>query len=157
MWKTVGVVVGGVIVGLVALAGVWFLGMRNKWGPVLDFQRKVNRKVVNPKQMRSAGKPGAYAAVVRHVGRRSGVAYETPVVPFATADGFVIVLPYGARPDWVRDVLAAGSAELVHEGETYRVCEPVVRAVQPGELPEKEMKGMRLFGNTECLAVRHSS
>jgi deazaflavin-dependent oxidoreductase (nitroreductase family) len=142
------------LVVLLALAAVWFVGMRSKWPPVLDFQRKVNRRFFNPRQMRSAGTPGAYASVIRHTGRTSGTAYETPVVPFPRGDRYVIALPYGTRPDWVKNVLAAGTAELVHEGETFAVTSPVVRSLAPDDVPAKEQRGLRLFGNTECLEVQ---
>jgi deazaflavin-dependent oxidoreductase (nitroreductase family) len=142
------------LVVVAVLGAVWFLGMRSKWPPVLDFQRKVNRRFINPRQMRTAGSPGAYAAVIRHTGRKSGKAYETPVVPLPSGDRFVIVLPYGARPDWVQNVLAAGTAELVHEGATCTVGSPVVRPVTSDDVPAKEMRAMRAFGNTECLEVR---
>ena len=65
-------VVAVVVLVLIALGAVWFVGMRTKWRPVIDFQRRANRRVVNPRQMRTAGEPGAYAGIVRHVGRRSG-------------------------------------------------------------------------------------
>jgi deazaflavin-dependent oxidoreductase (nitroreductase family) len=149
----VGRVVAVKLVVLGALAAVWFLGMRNKWPPVLDFQRRVNRRLVNPRQMRDAGTPGAYAAVIRHVGRTSGKAYETPVVPLPRGDRYVIVLPYGTRPDWVKNVLAAGTAELVHEGETFTVTAPVVRELAPDDVPAKDQRALRVFGNTECLEV----
>jgi deazaflavin-dependent oxidoreductase (nitroreductase family) len=103
--------------------------------------------------MRTAGEPGAFAAVIRHVGRVSGTAYETPVVPFPHGDRFVIVLPYGARPDWVRNVLTAGSAELTHEGHTFTVGSPLVRQVGSGDVPASDMRAMRLFGNTECMEL----
>lgn len=141
------------LVVLGALAAVWFLGMRNKWPPVLDFQRKVNRRWMNPHQMRSAGTPGAYAAVIRHTGRASGTTYETPVVPFPRGDRYVIALPYGTRPDWVKNLLAAGTAELVHEGETVTVTSPVVRPMVPEDMPAKDQRALRVFGNTECLEV----
>lgn len=138
---------------LLVLAVVWFLGMRNKWTPVLDFQRRVNH-TMNTRQMKDAGTPGAYASIIRHTGRTSGKAYETPVVPFPLGDGFVIALPYGTRPDWLKNVLAAGRAELVHEGETVAVDSPVVRTLHPTDVPAKEQRLMRLFNNTECLEVR---
>lgn len=145
--------VGG-LVAVVGVAGaVWFAGMRTKWPPVIDLQRRVNRRVVNPRQMRTAGSPGAYAGVIRHVGRRTGTEYATPVVPFPRDDKFVIVLPYGSRPDWVKNVLAAGSAELTHEGFTFTVGSPVLRAVAPEDLPTSELRTMRMFGTTECLEL----
>ena len=154
MRRVVFSVVATLLLNVVLLGTVWFVGMRTKWRPVIDVQRRVNRRVVNPRQMATAGQPGAYAGVIRHVGRYSGRSYETPVVPFRTGDGFVIVLPYGTRPDWVRNVLAADEAELVHEGETFQVRSPLVRNVQPGDVPAKETRAMRLFGTTECLVLR---
>lgn len=93
------------------------------------------------------------------MGRRSGQAYETPVVPMATDDGFVIVLPYGTRPDWVQNVLAAGRAEIVEEGETVAVEAPALTTVDaaPYEFPPEELRTMRAFGNTQCLVVRRSA
>lgn len=151
----VGLVVAVVVAVLAVVGGVWFWGMRTKVGPILDLQRRINRRVVNPRQMRTAGTPGAYAGVVHHRGRRSGAPYATPVVPFPTDDGFAIVLPYGTRPDWVRNVLAAGAATLVHEGHTYEVAAPEVVAVNaaPCDFPDAERRGMRRFGNTQCLVV----
>ena len=123
MIGTVLLILGVLLALLFVLGVVWFVGMRTKWPPVRDFQRRVNRRVFNPRQMRTAGRPGAYAGIIRHVGRRSGRAYETPVVPLPADDGFVILLPYGDRPDWVRNVLAAGTATIVLEGEEYTVGE----------------------------------
>jgi deazaflavin-dependent oxidoreductase (nitroreductase family) len=79
---------------------------------------------MNPIQMRTAGTPGAYAGIVRHVGRVSGRAYETPVGVIATDEGFLIILPYGTQTSWLRNVMAAGEAELVTEGATYTVDQP---------------------------------
>ncbi|MCU0268194.1 MAG: nitroreductase family deazaflavin-dependent oxidoreductase [Acidimicrobiales bacterium] len=158
MLARIGVVVGGILAVVAVLLGIWFLGMRTKAPAVLDFQRRVNKRVFNPRQLRSAGTPGAYAAVIRHVGRRSGAPYETPIVPLPTDDGFVIVLPYGTRPDWVRNVVAAGSATLVHEGETIEVVAPEVITVDgaPYDFPASERRNLRLFGNTQCLRVRRA-
>ena len=155
MLGRLGLVIGIVVLAVAILGGVWFWGMRTKSPRVLDLQRRINRRVVNPRQMRTAGSPGAYAGVVHHVGRRSGTPYATPVVPFPADDGFVIVLPYGTRPDWVRNVLAAGTATIVHEGRTFDVEDPHVAQVADVsfDFPEAERRGMRRFGNTQCLVV----
>jgi deazaflavin-dependent oxidoreductase (nitroreductase family) len=148
----------GVLVALVLLGAVWFLGMRMKWPFVIDFQRKVNRRVVNPRQMRRAGTSGAYAGIVEHVGRNSGRHYRTPVVPLPSADGFVIVLVYGAGSDWVRNVLAAGSATLVLEGISYEVVDPELVHFEEADraFSGKEIREMRRFGNSTCLQVRRA-
>ena len=43
-----------------------------------------------------------------------------------TEDGFAIATVYGPGTDWVRNVLAAGSATIVHRGETYAVDLPEI-------------------------------
>jgi deazaflavin-dependent oxidoreductase (nitroreductase family) len=68
---------------------------------------KVNKKVFNPGQVRKGRYP-----VVTHVGRTSGEAYRTPLDAFPTENGFVLVARYGPRSDWVRNIMAAGTATL---------------------------------------------
>lgn len=142
--------------GLVALVVVFAAGMRAKWPPVTSAVRRLNKRFMNPRQMRTAGQPGAYAGIVRHVGRTSGTAYETPVGIEETPDGFVIALPYGTSPDWLKNVLAAGSAELVREGSTYPVVEP--RVVGPNEalefFPEGDRRTFRTMHVEEFLVLR---
>lgn len=144
-----------VALALAALGVVFFLGMRSKSPAVQGLVRRMNRRFTNPRQLRSAGQPGAYASIVRHVGRRSGTAYETPVVPFPVDGGFVINLPYGTRPDWLHNVLAAGTATLVNEGRTYRLDEPeVVPTADVIEaLPVKEQRTLRRFKVDQSLRV----
>jgi hypothetical protein len=148
--------VGVTTVGFVALATVFLVGMRAKTPAVVDRVRRFNRAVANPRVLRSAGRPGASASVIRHVGRISGRSYETPVGPYAVGNYFVIALPYGPSADWVRNVLTKGSAVLVHEGRTLSIHEPEVvpvAAVIP-DLPSSEQRTLRLFGVEECLRVR---
>ena len=146
----------GTVVALAALATVFLVGMRTKSPAVVDRVRRFNRAVTNPRVLRSAGSPGASASVIRHVGRRSGRSYETPVGPFAVGDVFVIALPYGPGADWVRNVVANGSATLVHEGRTVPVHEPEVvsTAEVMADLPSSEQRTLRLFGVDQCLRVR---
>jgi deazaflavin-dependent oxidoreductase (nitroreductase family) len=147
----------GVVAGVVAVAAtVMVLGMRTGSPPVVDAVRRFNQRVGNPKQMKSAGTPGAYAGVIHHVGRSSGRAYETPVGPTATDDGFLIMLPYGTRADWVKNVLARGSATLVHEGVTHQVENPelVPTASVLHHLSSGDQRAARLFGVSQCLRLR---
>jgi deazaflavin-dependent oxidoreductase (nitroreductase family) len=117
-------ILGTVALGLGALVVAFVVGWRAKSGLVLGPIVWMSKKLMNPMQMRSAGTPGAYASVIRHRGRRSGAEYETPIGVVADGDVFLVALPYGTRAQWLRNVLAAGSAELVHEGTTYRVDRP---------------------------------
>src|SRR4051812_32278800 len=55
-------------------------------------------------------------AVVHHRGRVSGRSLAVPVSVVATPTGFVINLPWGARTNWVRNVLAAGECTIRWKG-----------------------------------------
>ena len=59
--------------------------------------------------------------IVRHVGRRSGKLYETPIIVSPVDDGFVIELTYGYDVDWHKNVLAAGGCTLLWHGKEYVV------------------------------------
>jgi deazaflavin-dependent oxidoreductase (nitroreductase family) len=147
---------GALFLGLLALLTVFVHGLRAKSPQILDAIRRVNRTVFNPMQMRSAGTPGAYAAVIRHRGRTTGRAYETPLVPAATDDGFVIALPYGLRSDWMKNVLASGSATIVQGGHSYQVDQPEIITVAEGNryFPARQQRTHSRFGVENCLRVR---
>jgi deazaflavin-dependent oxidoreductase (nitroreductase family) len=154
---TVLALVGALLLGLVlTILIVFVLGMRAKTPWVLYAVRRFNRALGNPFQMRSAGTPGAYASVIRHVGRTSGRPYETPVVPLATDGGFVIALPYGSNTDWLKNVLASGSATIVNAGHTYRVDQPEIIPTEAAaaNFPVKEQRSLRRFRIGQCLRVR---
>ena len=155
MWTTIATLFICLLVVVLVIGIVFFVGMRTKTPLVQNTVRRFNRAVGNPHQMKKAGTPGAYASVIRHVGRKTGRPYETPVVPFATPDGFVIVLPYGPGTDWVKNVLAAGSATIVTEGETWLIDRPEVvpAAVALPHLPAKEQRSLRRFAVDRCLSV----
>jgi deazaflavin-dependent oxidoreductase (nitroreductase family) len=108
--------------------------------------------------MHDAGAPGAYASVVRHVGRRSGKTYETPVRAVTTDGGFAIALPYGQSSDWVKNVLATGAGTVVYEGATYRIDEPYVvqLAAVESSFTRRDQRAHRVFGVEECLLVRRT-
>ena len=156
MRKRIGLTLGAVVVASIALSVAFMVGMRLKYPPVVDGVCRFNRSVGNPRAMSTAGQPGAYASVIRHRGRTSGTAYETPIGPFATHDGFVIPLPYGASADWVRNVLAEGSAVIVNEGDTYQLERPelVSSDLAMAEIPPKYQWSLRLFDVNEFLRVR---
>jgi deazaflavin-dependent oxidoreductase (nitroreductase family) len=144
------------VAALAAVFAVFLVGMRTKTPAVLDRVRRFNRAVTNPQVLRSAGTAGASSGVIRHVGRRSGQTYETPVGPFTVGDHVVIALPYGPNTDWVRNLVAKGSATLVHDGREQVVSEPTIvpTADVIDDLPPSDRRTLRLFGVTECLRVR---
>ena len=79
--------------------------------------------------------------VVRHVGRRSGRRYQTPVNLFPTDGGFTIALTYGTGADWVRNVVTHGGCEIETRGRRVRceaprlVHDPAARGIRLPERP----------------------
>lgn len=148
------IVVVSVTSTAIALGVVFMAGMRYKWPFVLDWVRRMNRRFMNPRQMRTAGTAGAYAGIIHHIGRKSGKEYQTPVGILAVDDTFVIVLPYGTRPDWLKNVLAAGSATLTHEGVTHAVDQPEVIGVDSVEaFTDADRRTQRLYEVDHCLRL----
>lgn len=67
----------------------------------------INKRVFNPIEIRRGVRP-----VLIHLGRSSGKTYRTPLDAHPLPDGYVLIPMYGPRTDWVKNVLAAGSARL---------------------------------------------
>lgn len=154
--RRVAYLVGAMVLGVLTFLTLVMVGMRTKSPRVLRFVRRVNRAVSNPIQMRSAGHPGAYASIIRHRGRISGQRYETPVGAEATDDGFVIALPYGTTTDWLKNLLADGTATIVNEGETYEVDRPEVRSLasEIDRFRTADQRNLRRFRVEQCVRVR---
>lgn len=151
----VAAVVAGILLLAVAVPVTMILGFRTRNRTILGAIRRINKRFVNPRQLRTAGSPGAYAAVLRHRGRRSGRAYETPLGAMPTADGdFVIMLPYGTDTDWLRNLRAAGSAVLVYEGAEYAVREPTVIPIDSASVAPGDSAAIRLLRVESALRLR---
>ena len=73
----------------------------------------------------AGGRFRAYS-LLRHVGRKSGKEYRTPISAFPFGDGFVLALLYGdaAEVEWCRNVMAAGKCVLKTLGQEYRLERP---------------------------------
>jgi deazaflavin-dependent oxidoreductase (nitroreductase family) len=87
----------------------------------------VLKYTLNPLTRRLARSSFGPFSIVRHVGRRSGKRYETPIIVAPVNDGFVIELTYGPDVDWHKNVVAAGGCTLVWHGKEYVIdrIEPV--------------------------------
>src|SRR5258708_23862027 len=77
----------------------------------------------NPLTRRIAHSSRGPFSIVRHVGRRSGKTYETPIIVAPADDGFVFELTYGPDVDWYKNVLAAGGCTLIWHGKGYGIDE----------------------------------
>ncbi len=151
--------VAATLVGVGALSlALLVAGMRWRLPAVLDMVRRLNRSLTNPRVMRTAGTDATRTSVIHHIGRKSGRTYETPVDTIAATTGFLIALPYGSRADWVRNVLAAGSATVTTRGERVDVDRPTIVATADvaGQIPAKTLRTLRLFGVSQCLHLEKS-
>ena len=120
-------------------------------------------KVLNPVMLKLAGRRHmGMAAQIRHVGRRSGRSYVTPVGAHLTGDTFVIPLTFGNSSDWSRNVRAAGGCTVVLDGAEYRAVQPeladrdqaapVVRAA----FGPVQRAGFRMLGIRQYLLLRRA-
>jgi deazaflavin-dependent oxidoreductase (nitroreductase family) len=66
--------------------------------------------------------PGFGILVYR--GRRSGAMYRTPLNTFRRGDDWIFALTYSSQVQWVKNVMAAGEADLEHGSETIHLVEP---------------------------------
>jgi deazaflavin-dependent oxidoreductase (nitroreductase family) len=154
--KRVGATIVGTLIGAaVVLLGLLVAGLRWQLGPVVDAVRRVNRSVTNPRVMRTAGSAQTQTSVIAHVGRKSGRAYETPVDVISTTTGLLIALPYGTRVDWLRNVVAAGSATVLTHGDRVDVERPTIVATADvaALIPRRTL---RLLGVNQCLHLEKS-
>ena len=90
-------------------------------------------------------------SLVRHVGRRSGRVYETPVILARVPEGFVAELTYGPDVDWYKNVTAAGHCTVVHHGREYEVNGVVSYPAELGRaaFPPPARFVLRALGRTD--------
>ena len=96
--------------------------------------RTFNKHILNPMLGRIARSAHGPFAIIRHVGRKSGKTYETPVIVFPMAGGFVLALTYGKAVDWYRNVTAAGRCVVIWHRREYAIdkIEPIsLEAARP--------------------------
>lgn len=87
--------------------------------PMPRWLAKINKRVFNPWELERGVRPA-----LTHVGRTSGRTYRTPLDAHPVDGGYVFVLVYGSGADWVRNVLAAGRARLLVDGEEIDLTNP---------------------------------
>lgn len=81
----------------------------------------INKRAFNPRAVAGGKWP-----VLTHVGRASGTTYRTPLDAHPVEGGYLFVLVYGSGSDWVRNILASGSARLRVEGRDMELTAPRV-------------------------------
>ena len=78
-------------------------------------------RTINPRALAAAKSGRGPFSLVRHVGRKSGKSYETPIIVAPVPEGFVAELTYGPKVAWYQNSLAAGGCELLVGGETFAI------------------------------------
>jgi deazaflavin-dependent oxidoreductase (nitroreductase family) len=89
--------------------------------PMPMWVARVNKRVFNPMTLKRGTSP-----VFNHVGRSSGRAYRTPIDAYPIDGGYLFILVYGSKCDWVRNALASGNATLEVHGEVHELTSPRV-------------------------------
>ncbi len=82
---------------------------------------QVNKRLFNKAELKRGVRP-----VLTHVGRSSGRTYHTPLDAHPVENGYIFILMYGSGSDWVKNVLAAGTARLTVDGEEFELASPRV-------------------------------
>ena len=110
--------------------------------------RYFNKYVFNRLMLRFAGSSRSRFAVVRHVGRRSGKSYETPIIVAPLGADVVVALTYGPHVDWYRNLQAAGHGTLRWQGKSYaiRALEPISSTAALRQFSALQRKILRLLG-----------
>jgi len=83
--------------------------LKRAWFRVLDH-------TLNPITIRAAKAGRGPFSLVKHVGRKSGKHYETPIIVAPVEGGFVGELTYGDDVAWYRNSVAANGCVLVVDG-----------------------------------------
>jgi deazaflavin-dependent oxidoreductase (nitroreductase family) len=118
--------------------------------PLPTWLAKVNKRVFNPLEIRRGKRP-----VLTHVGRSSGTTYHTPLDAHRVDGGYIFIANYGSRSDWVRNVLAAGSARLRVDGGEIDLHHPRLLAEEEArrQLPENTKPMPKYLNITEYLLM----
>ena len=96
-------------------------------------------------------------AVVEHVGRRSGTVRHSPVNLFRHGDRYVIALTYGADSQWVRNVMAAGGADIETRGRRIHLVGPEkVRDPTRSLVPRPVRVPLRLVNVDEFMLLERA-
>ena len=107
--------------------------------------RESQQRVVNPAEIRRGVRP-----VLVHVGRSSGRTHRTPLDAHPVHDGYLFIPLYGSRTDWLRNVLARGSARLSIGGTE-------IPLVSPRLVRMKDVRPLLLAGTKTPFRVSDSA
>jgi len=87
--------------------------------PMPRLMAHINKRTFNKLALRRNVSP-----VLVHTGRKSGRTYQTPLDAIPIEGGYIFFVIYGRQSDWVQNVLASGSAQVVIDGSTIDLTSP---------------------------------
>ena len=120
----------------------------------ISFMRPFTTRVINPITRRFAHRLPGFA-IISYRGRTSGATYRTPMNVFRDGEDYIFALTYGSDVQWVKNVLAAGQADIRIGDRTIHLSDPRVfidpsRRLMP--LPVRILLGLQRV--TEFLRMR---
>lgn len=118
------------------------------------FRRVVNRHI-NPITRPVARRLPSFA-ILTHTGRKTGRRYQTPINVFKGDEHYLFFLTYGSDVQWVKNVLATGSASIETRGRVVELVEPeLITDPKLGPAPPlvRFVEG-RLAGATQYVRMR---
>ena len=98
-------------------------------------------------------------SLIRHVGRRSGRTYETPVILAPVPEGFIAELTHGENVNWYRNIVAAVGCLVVQRRRQFRVTsiEPCSREYGLGAYAAPFTLILKVAGRKDFRLLRTGS
>ena len=122
--------------------------------PLPKWLAQLNKHTFNKLEVKRGKRP-----VLTHVGRSSAKTFHTPLDAHPVAGGYIFMINYGARSDWVQNILAAGAAQLTVDDETIELESPrlVTKDVALPQMPDgtKELPGWMNITEFLQMDIRH--
>ncbi len=94
--------------------------------PLPRWLAQINKRTFNKMEVKKGERP-----VLIHEGRSSGRTYQTPLDAHPVDGGYIFIVNYGTRSDWVKNILATGRA-------TLRLAAQEIELTMPRLLTEDE-------------------
>lgn len=148
-------IIGAVAAALAAAFALLVFGTRTGNRRIIGVVTRLQRDVLNPGAMTTAGTAASPYAVVEHVGRTSGRSYETPVGVIREGDDWYVALPYGDQTSWARNIASAGEAIIRIDGERHLVGDVQIVPIAQTPLTQQQPGAIRLFGIRWAVRVAH--
>ena len=126
LFKVLAVIVGIIVIEQAFEMALMMWAFKSRNPRVIGWLTWYHKHVTNPVMVRFFSGQSSVAALLHHVGRRSGRAYATPLTAHRSEETIIVPLPYGTETDWLRNLQAAGQGVVELENRSFTVEEPRV-------------------------------